>query len=178
MSTVVTDTECIHRSTGEEPIPFVHALMHGGDEHFFVAGQAEAGIRLKHRLRKTGAAGEADRARKVSAATDSVKAKVAAQGTEHYGRLSEVRTMIDQALLDFKTGKYFLVCQRTEKMVIDVMETGTVEAQDRPVRSIVSLAIWAVVGNTLDERVVSGHTQKAAMKAVMLSSIIKGLFDA
>lgn len=51
------------------------------------------------------------------------------------------------------------------------------EEQHEPVRSTVSLSVWSVAGGVLDEEVVAGYMQKAAMRAVLHSLMIKAMPD-
>lgn len=65
-----------------------------------------------------------------------------------------------------------------EKKVIGAMELITVEEQYGPVRATVSLTIWSVTGDVLDEEVVAGLIQNAAIRAVVHLSLIKAMSNA
>lgn len=65
-----------------------------------------------------------------------------------------------------------------KKTVLHAIKMCAVEAQDRPLRSLVSLAMRSAIGNILDERFVAGHMQRAAMRADLRSSMIQAFSDA
>lgn len=76
--------------------------MAGDDEYSSVTGQADAKNRLEYSLRKTITAQKTAKGVKVSAATSIVINKVVVPGFDHYVRLSELKTIIEQAFLKCK----------------------------------------------------------------------------
>lgn len=74
----------------------------GDYEYISVTTQAEARNRLQHYLRKTSATPEANRAGKVPDAADTAKTEAAVQRADRFVRLSEVRTITNEALFESK----------------------------------------------------------------------------
>lgn len=91
----VTNQGSILWSVREVPNLLVQGKLPGGDEHSSVVGHVEAGKRLEHCLKKTSTAQEADKPRKVPAATDTCKTNVALEEADYCVWLSKVKTMID-----------------------------------------------------------------------------------
>lgn len=86
--------------------------------------------------------------------------------------------MIYQAVIESEKKRDYHKAEMAEKTVIGTMELCAVEGQRELVRSAVALDILSVAGDVLDEGVVAGHMEKAAMRAVVNPSMIKAVSDA
>lgn len=93
------DPESAFQCAGEKPNPSVQRQTHEDEEHSSVACQAKLGNCHEPWLQEASTAQEADRAGKASVSTHIVKTKTAVHRTNHYGQLSKVKTMFDQALM-------------------------------------------------------------------------------
>lgn len=90
----------------------------------------------------------------------------------------EVRTMIEQVVLDSKKKGDSQIIEIAASTVIDAMKILAVETQDGPVRSTVMLAIRLVIRIKLDEEVIAGHIQEAALRGSLHHSINRAVSDA
>lgn len=102
-----------------------------------MSGQGEAGNRLAHGLKKTSIVRGVDGVGEVPVTTDTDKVKVpsvANEAADSRVRLSNMKTMIYQAVMESEKKRYFQVAEVAEKEVINEMEMCTVEGQHGPLR--------------------------------------------
>lgn len=151
----------------------VQVRFSGDDEHFSVAGRAEAVNRLKHSLTNKSTAEKAGRTWKDLDATDTVWVKKTDQETDQYVQLSEMKTKSKHALLDTQKKTDTWKAEVAGATVINAMKISAVEAQDRSVHFTLSLAVRVVIGIILEERVLADYKQNAMMGAVVHPSIFE-----
>lgn len=155
-----------------EPNPSFQVSFHGDDENVFVTitMEAQAGNHLKHWLKITCTAQGDDEAGIVLSATyteKAVKLNVTNKNGNREVQTWEVKTTIDRALMESQRRRDSHITEMSEKTVILAIKTFVVESQHGAVRYRVSLSFWSETGNIFDKGGVTGHMQKAAIKAVV-----------
>lgn len=137
--------------------------------------------RLEHWMKEISTAERDDEVEKVPIAEDTDKTdepNAAKKDGDRWDQLSEVKSMIDEALIESDKSRDSQVAKMTENMSIDAMKLFSVEVQHGTVQSIVSLAIYSVAGNLLHKKLAADHMQKTATKAVVHLSMIRAVADA
>lgn len=91
----------------------------------------------------------------------------------HLVWLSEMKTIMYQALEKSEKGRHSRVTEMTEMQIIDALEMRAVEGRNGAVRSVASLAKRSVIGNVLDKDVVCEKVHKVALKFVVQLVVIQ-----
>lgn len=81
-------------------------------------------------------------------------------------------------LMEPEKRRDFQVAEMAEETVLDATEMCAVEIEYGTAWSTVSSNIWSVFGDVLDNRKVTGHMQKAKMRAFVHSAMIEAQADA
>lgn len=92
-------------------------------------------------------------------------------------RLLEVKTMINQPLMESERKEVSQVAMMAEKTLIEAMEICLVERKCVAFWSIVPLAFWSLFKDVLNQRLVTNHKQKVAIRAVVYRAMIKAVVD-
>lgn len=124
--------ESVFRSSGEEPNPSGQEKLPGDDKHPIAVRRDGTENRLEHWLYKVSTAQKRDAAGKAPVATDTNDVEdvgTANKNGDRLVRLSEVKSMIDQALVKFEKRRNSQVAQMAEMTVIDALEMCAVEGQ-------------------------------------------------